>query len=132
MNVRVRLFRRRSRPAPVPWRPSPGFWLARGRGQRLGRQPHLGVALREDLLLLVRHHDSNRRHRLAGGMIVIHRDHLTVEEREVTSEQVGLCVARRLRALNHIAYVRFMSVFRKFARCRRESSVSGWSAPSFC
>ena len=36
-------------------------------------------------------------------------------EREVTSEQIGRYVADQLRALNHIAYVRFMSVFRKFA-----------------
>jgi len=36
-------------------------------------------------------------------------------EREVTSEQIGCCVAAHLRRLNHIAYVRFMSVFRKFA-----------------
>ncbi|MHC4093303.1 MAG: transcriptional regulator NrdR [Planctomycetota bacterium] len=36
-------------------------------------------------------------------------------ERGVTSEQIGRYVAGRLRQLNHIAYVRFMSVFRKFA-----------------
>lgn len=36
-------------------------------------------------------------------------------ERAITSEQVGWYVAAQLRALNHIAYVRFMSVFRKFA-----------------
>ncbi|MFQ5491552.1 MAG: transcriptional regulator NrdR [Phycisphaerae bacterium] len=40
----------------------------------------------------------------------IYRDH----EREVTSEQIGRCVAARLGQLNPIAYVRFMSVFRKF------------------
>lgn len=40
----------------------------------------------------------------------IYRDH----EREVTSQQIGHCVATRLRQLNPIAYVRFMSVFRKF------------------
>ena len=41
----------------------------------------------------------------------LHRNH----EREVTSEQIGEYVAAQLRHLNHIAYVRFMSVFRKFA-----------------
>jgi transcriptional repressor NrdR len=41
----------------------------------------------------------------------LHRNH----EREVTSEQIGQYVAAQLRQLNHIAYVRFMSVFRKFA-----------------
>lgn len=40
----------------------------------------------------------------------IYRDH----EREVTSQQIGHCVAARLRQLDPIAYVRFMSVFRKF------------------
>lgn len=40
----------------------------------------------------------------------IFRDH----EREVTSAEVGACVARHLRKLNPIAYVRFMSVYRKF------------------
>ncbi|HUU82733.1 MAG TPA: transcriptional regulator NrdR [Phycisphaerae bacterium] len=41
----------------------------------------------------------------------LHRNH----EREVSSEQIGQYVAVHLRQLNHIAYVRFMSVFRKFA-----------------
>ena len=41
----------------------------------------------------------------------LHRNH----EREVSSEQIGQYVAAQLRQLNHIAYVRFMSVFRKFA-----------------
>ncbi len=36
-------------------------------------------------------------------------------ERAVTSEQIGQYVVAHLRGLNHIAYVRFMSVFRKFA-----------------
>ena len=36
-------------------------------------------------------------------------------ERQATSEQIGRQVAAQLRQLNHIAYVRFMSVFRKFA-----------------
>ena len=38
------------------------------------------------------------------------RDH----ERDITSEQIGLYVARRLRALHQVAYVRFMSVYRAF------------------
>ncbi len=38
------------------------------------------------------------------------RDH----DREVTSRAVGECVARKLRDVNHVAYVRFMSVFREF------------------
>lgn len=37
------------------------------------------------------------------------------QERQVSSEQIGNYVTARLRELNHIAYVRFMSVFRKFA-----------------
>ena len=41
----------------------------------------------------------------------IFRDH----DREVTSEQIGLYAARRLRDLNPVAYVRFMSVYRTFA-----------------
>ncbi len=36
-------------------------------------------------------------------------------DREVTSDKVGECVARRLRSVNQVAYVRFMSVYRKFA-----------------
>ena len=40
----------------------------------------------------------------------IFRDH----DREVTSLEIGEYVVRRLRKLNHIAYVRFMSVYRKF------------------
>jgi transcriptional repressor NrdR len=41
----------------------------------------------------------------------IQRDH----ERQVATQQIGQYVANRLLDLNHIAYVRFMSVFRKFA-----------------
>ena len=40
----------------------------------------------------------------------IFRDH----DREVTSAEIGEHVTRHLRKLNHIAYVRFMSVYRKF------------------
>ena len=40
----------------------------------------------------------------------IFRDH----DREVTSAEIGGHVTRHLRKLNHIAYVRFMSVYRKF------------------
>lgn len=39
------------------------------------------------------------------------RDH----EREVATEDIGLLVAGRLRALHPVAYVRFMSVYRKFS-----------------
>ena len=39
------------------------------------------------------------------------RDH----DREVTSRQIGEYVTRRLRALNPVAYVRFMSVYREFS-----------------
>ncbi|MCB9850534.1 MAG: transcriptional repressor NrdR [Phycisphaerales bacterium] len=35
-------------------------------------------------------------------------------DREVTSIDIGACVARRLRDLNQVAYVRFMSVYREF------------------
>jgi transcriptional repressor NrdR len=36
-------------------------------------------------------------------------------DREVTSEQIGRYVGRHLRRLNPVAYVRFMSVHRKFS-----------------
>jgi transcriptional repressor NrdR len=35
-------------------------------------------------------------------------------DREVTSEQIGLYVGQQLRRLNQVAYVRFMSVYRKY------------------
>jgi transcriptional repressor NrdR len=35
-------------------------------------------------------------------------------EREVTTEQIGRYVAERLRKLNPVAYIRFMSIHRKF------------------
>ena len=35
-------------------------------------------------------------------------------DREVTSEQIGAYVGQHLRRLNQVAYVRFMSVYRKF------------------
>ncbi len=35
-------------------------------------------------------------------------------EREVGSQQIGAYVARQLRELNQVAYVRFMSVYREF------------------
>lgn len=35
-------------------------------------------------------------------------------DREVDTEQIGLLVATRLRALHQVAYVRFMSVYRAF------------------
>ncbi|NOX59807.1 MAG: transcriptional repressor NrdR [Planctomycetes bacterium] len=38
------------------------------------------------------------------------RDH----DREITSREIGECVARKLRDVNQVAYVRFMSVFREF------------------
>ncbi|HNQ24893.1 MAG TPA: transcriptional regulator NrdR [Phycisphaerae bacterium] len=36
-------------------------------------------------------------------------------DREVTTEQIGKYVAQQLRHLHQVAYVRFMSVYRKFA-----------------
>ena len=36
-------------------------------------------------------------------------------ERDIRSEQIGWYVAAQLRQLDQIAYVRFMSVFRKFS-----------------
>jgi transcriptional repressor NrdR len=35
-------------------------------------------------------------------------------DREVTSEQIGAYVGQQLRRLNQVAYVRFMSVYRKY------------------
>ncbi len=40
----------------------------------------------------------------------IFRDH----DREVASEQIGAYVVAHLRKLNHVAYVRFMAVYRQF------------------
>jgi transcriptional repressor NrdR len=55
--------------------------------------------------------DTSRREELVDAVEGdIFRDH----DREVTSEKVGEYVARRLRKLNPIAYVRFMSVYRKY------------------
>lgn len=39
-------------------------------------------------------------------------------EHDVTSEQIGRYVAERLRRLNPVAYIRFMSVHRKFSTIR--------------
>jgi transcriptional repressor NrdR len=44
----------------------------------------------------------------------VEEDMYANHEREVASQQIGCYVAAQLRQLNHIAYVRFMSVFRKF------------------
>ena len=44
----------------------------------------------------------------------VEEDMYANHSREVTSEQIGRYVTAHLRQLNHIAYVRFMSVFRKF------------------
>ena len=35
-------------------------------------------------------------------------------DRDVTTEQIGQYVAQQLRRLNHVAYVRFMSVYRQY------------------
>ena len=35
-------------------------------------------------------------------------------DREVTTEQIGQYVGQQLRRLNHVAYVRFMSVYRQY------------------
>lgn len=44
----------------------------------------------------------------------IEEDLFANHDREVTTEQIGAFVGRRLRRLNQVAYVRFMSVHRKF------------------
>jgi len=49
--------------------------------------------------------------RLVDG---IEEDLFANHDREVTTEQIGVYVGRRLRQLNQVAYVRFMSVHRKF------------------
>jgi transcriptional repressor NrdR len=58
----------------------------------------------------------------------IFREH----DREVTSEQVGRYVASRLRSLNQVAYVRFMSVYRQFddveAFVEEIRDVKDWAA----
>ena len=44
----------------------------------------------------------------------IEEDIFERHDKEVHSDDIGECVVRRLRELNAVAYVRFMSVFRKF------------------
>ena len=44
----------------------------------------------------------------------IEEDLFANHDREVTSEQIGAYVGRHLRRLNQVAYVRFMSVYRKY------------------
>jgi transcriptional repressor NrdR len=44
----------------------------------------------------------------------IERELADVAEREVTSRQIGEMVMRKLRDLDHVAYVRFASVYRAF------------------
>ncbi len=44
----------------------------------------------------------------------IEEDLFANHDREVSTEQIGLYVGDHLRRLNQVAYVRFMSVFRKF------------------
>lgn len=44
----------------------------------------------------------------------IEEDLFANHDREVSTEQIGIYVGRRLRQLNQVAYVRFMSVHRKF------------------
>lgn len=49
--------------------------------------------------------------RLVDG---VEEDLFSRHDREVSSEQIGAYVGARLRQLNQVAYVRFMSVYRKF------------------
>ena len=49
--------------------------------------------------------------RLVDG---VEEDLFSRHDREVSSEQIGAYVGARLRQLNQVAYVRFMSVHRKF------------------
>ncbi len=49
--------------------------------------------------------------RLVDG---VEEDLFSAHDREVSSEQIGAYVGARLRQLNQVAYVRFMSVHRKF------------------
>ena len=49
--------------------------------------------------------------RLVDG---VEEDLFSRHDREVSSEQIGAFVGMRLRQLNQVAYVRFMSVHRKF------------------
>jgi len=45
----------------------------------------------------------------------VETDIFAAHDREVTTEQIGAFVGRHLRKLNPVAYVRFMSVHRKFS-----------------
>jgi len=45
----------------------------------------------------------------------VEEDLFTQHDREVSSEQIGRYVANHLRRLHPVAYVRFMSVYRKFS-----------------
>ena len=44
----------------------------------------------------------------------VEEDLFSNHDRQVTSEQIGLYVGHHLRRLNQVAYVRFMSVYRKY------------------
>jgi transcriptional repressor NrdR len=44
----------------------------------------------------------------------VEEDLFANHDREITSEQIGLYVGHHLRRLNQVAYVRFMSVYRKY------------------
>jgi len=51
---------------------------------------------------------------LRGLVDRVEEDLFGNHDREVTSEQIGRYVAKHLRSLHPVAYVRFMSVYRKF------------------
>ena len=44
----------------------------------------------------------------------VEEDLFSNHDRDVTTEQIGLYVGQHLRRLNQVAYVRFMSVYRKY------------------
>lgn len=44
----------------------------------------------------------------------VEEDIFANHDREVSSEQIGEFIIRRLRDLNHVAYVRFMAVYRQY------------------
>ncbi len=52
--------------------------------------------------------------RIEAALIRIKKNLLALGDREVTSRQIGVEVMRELSALDHVAYVRFASVYRSF------------------
>jgi transcriptional repressor NrdR len=74
---------------------------------KLARSVHVAVRKRDV--------DEERVERLINGVV---RQLESLGEPEVTSEQIGEAVMQGLKLLDHVAYVRFASVYRNFSEAR--------------